>query len=850
MIRFTPPRFGSCTAFEIPFDHDDHILPIFDPSQVPHETTTTTITTTQTNISTMSEDVEELERQILEFKKLAVARKREGDIENAKQALLQAKRLQLQLDAAPITTITTARNEVEASAPADAGTHAKDADALPEEQEQEGDASSHNAEDDHLLDQLENGDDANDADEYDVDMTGTTTSFSLAEMMDVEMMTAFASGGLTAPSLDEYQTKMDECKQSALTFKQQGKTEDALQQMRCFKQLQVVYKALEPMVGSIDDAGTTQMGSFDQQDTEEDKALLRELMMDDDIENRNGTSDTDADDSGEVEASLEFEDLIHMDVSEVRDAVAIGMKLPPLEKLQQQVEAQRGLAIRCKQAGDLEGAKAALAKFKTWSQHMEAIEPLMQGASKTDPSLQDENDDSNTSAHEIRDEDLEKLLISEEKKTTSAPAAEKPAPPDKIKPKSSEELRQEAIRLRDEKKITEAAAVLKLYKEAVAREAQEEELRLRKETIERLQVEIHKAQEQQHRFTLFQRLIDADSGTQQIEAWRQYADRCSKVAKLLEAKETKAITVTIAGQNDGNAPAGTLRRMPEEDLAQIIQSATDPSEARVEISILDFMELHKNKSFQTKFMPKNKNKAAALPEWLQLEAHVSIQLPLSESESDKPIDLHFRSPPFELSKFLETVKGGKTQGPVNECEGRIDFWSEAAVSDPSASAHDGLQYVTLARGDSKLAKSVIRRMERRKINIALYCHPHANPSPKSGFKAWFKGGSSKKENKDAPPPVHLGKIILETKDLLDHGCIVGELDLLGNAKKLVGGKVRLCIRTGVPFDGSAIVAPLPKETNEAPLEVLPAYTEALKFSVNKSEHDDGDSNGASTSKEG
>lgn len=322
---------------------------------------------------------------------------------------------------------------------------------------------------------------------------------------------------------------------------------------------------------------------------------------------------------------------------------------------------------------------------------------------------------------------------------------------------------------------------------------------------------------------------------------------CSKVAELIQTNGTKAVTISTI-KDDEKAPlaAGRLRLVPKEDLTQIIRNAI-PTEERVELSILDVLELHTNKAFQTAYVPKDCHKAgtagtastSSFPEWLQLEVHVSIQLPLNETETDKPIDLHFRSQPFQRAQLLNGKTNKETQVKVDndngeeagvqpyERQGRVDFWS--LNGGPFA------QHVTLARGDSKFAKAVIRRMERRKITIALVCHAHANISDhqKTGFKGWFGGGSSNnsKKQEETTPPVNLGKIILETKDLLDHGCIVGEFPLLGTGKRNVGGKLRLSIRTGVSFLDGNIFSP--SISSENPLDDLPLYADALKFAVVK-----------------
>jgi hypothetical protein len=802
-----------------------------------------------TDSSTLSpSDVEELQRQILECKKLALARKREGDIESAKQALLQSKRLQLQLDEATNTNTDIKASTAVGVTGTETAAGARIAEtqpqipAEPSKTAEEDDAGTNDSgkddgegdDDSQLLQQLDDGEHISN------ESTNNPAAFSLAEMMDLEMIREFALGGFPIPSLEEYQATLETCRRSALLFKQKNKTKEALQQMRCLKQLQTVYKALEPIVGG-GEAGAALMGHHDLSDeTEEEKALLRELLLADE-NGQTGSGKFDGDDNimgGST--SLELDDLIEMDLSEIQDAMTLGMQLPPIESLQKQVNDQKNLAFQLKQSGDLDGAKAALVKFKRWSQHASAIEQLIEHANKTgDP---DNAGAKVVSPNDIREEDLEKLLLASDEKTTSSittQASSKPKPPAQ---KSSEELRQEAIRLRDEKKLAEATAVLKLYKHALARESEQAEIKERQELVQKLQTEMDSALTQQDRFYFYQRLANTAVGSQQVQAWYRYADLCSKVTALVQTKGSKAVTIATEGKADGQAPAaGSLRLLPD-DLKAIIRKATSPTEERVECCILDAMELHTNKAFQT--LGQNSKLSKNLPDWIQLETHISIHLPLNETETDKPIDLYFYSKPIERQTFWDSVhdKDNQSLVPVEQWSkrGRIAFATSkdgVDANDPEGSS----QYLTLARGDSKFAKTLVRRMGSRKIVIAVHCHAHPGPltnqQGSSKLKGWFGGGKLKQDpNKDNMEPLNLGKVVLETKELLEQ-TIVGEYPLLGNGKRQVGGKLRLCIRTGVPFDEDLVDAAENMDcsvgSEALQSEELPLYSGALKFSVTK-----------------
>jgi len=108
------------------------------------------------------------------------------------------------------------------------------------------------------------------------------------------------------------------------------------------------------------------------------------------------------------------------------------------------------------------------------------------------------------------------------------------------------------------------------------------------------------------------------------------------------------------------------------------------------------------------------------------------------------------------------------------------------------------QKVWLPRGDTTKERSLIRRMERKKVEFHLNYNPNMATETKEE-SSWFWKSSQKKDDSDPLPTSHLGKVVLELKHLLNRNCIAGDFPLVMNGK-LVGGIARLCLRTDAALD--------------------------------------------------
>jgi hypothetical protein len=778
--------------------------------------------------------VDELRQKVVACQQQALAYKRSGDIPSAKQALLESKQWKVQLEAAmlvalppglPVDGQPQQQHDVEDTV---VTTPSSITTPPPTDQDPPGQEPNKGEEDimeDQFVDDTtdlailstttaEDDDDDNEQEVFEepTATNNTPTTYSLAEMMDVEMIQEFVVSGFPTPSLEEYLSHIETCKRSALEKKQQGKTAEALNHLKCMKQLQAVYKVLEEHYEQQQKRGGN--GGIEEEDGEtlEERALLQELMLCSNQGEEGDDNDGLFSPTNSAANVLEMDELIHMDLSEIQDAVEIGMQLPSLSSIQMQIDRHKANALQLKKDGDVEGAKHALQTFKQWSQQYKLVETVALQQQQQQQSALAESE--TLEEHDVREEDLVRLLEKDEGKPTAEKAAETaPAPPKKIK--SSDEWKQEAIRLRDEKKIEEATQALIQYKLALTSEQEQRELLARQEQREKIRSEIDSAQIQYHRFIFWEKLVDTGTGTQQQDAWLRYMDLCRKVMEVIQTRGTKALSITTPGPP--HPGGGSLRCLPD-DLSELVYRATDPSEERLEVSMIDMIDLQTNKFLAAAEKSASSTGDCSGFQWVKFDVHVCIQLPSNDSETEKPVEVRFHSKPYQLSSFLN--EGERKGLPEDHCSKHI---RTELLATTTYSQQEFSHYVSFERGDSPFAKTLVRRMERRKITISVSCHSVDDPSdPTVGKrKGWF-GGGKKKTEENPKEPIILGKVILDTKHFLQEcPCIVGEYPLQGTGKREVGGRLRLCIRTGIPFGTTSRSAATLKPISLATLPLYP-----------------------------
>jgi len=635
-----------------------------------------------------------------------------------------------------------------------------------------------------------------------VDALLEAVTFTIDEMLDEDMMTEFKVGGMPVPSDDEYQAKILECKKAALANKKAGDTTKALQELQKSKQLEKVRVALSQLQDAV--VSEEEVALVNDMDmTNEDDGLLGELM-DNKAESGVG-SEFDEAASTSLETSLEELADFMDDPALLMDAMDMGMTVPTVDEVRAKAEEARQVAIDNKKAGDIEGAKAALVKCKKLTAQASKLETVL-------AQIEQKKGKGVGAPKAVSMGDLEALVESEENKSFKSPPkteAEKSAAP---AVKSAEELKQEAIKLRDAKQIKEAAEVLKLYKEALKRESQEAELKKRQSIIQAIQKEIELCKKQVRIFEFYERFVDSEA--QQVSAWKKHLARCLNVIKIIQVKGSEAVKIS---RQQGDLKCAKVEGQDEAEINDIVKrlietgSNSGPDDERLEICIIDAQQLQENTHLQKFVKQRKRDNLPQYPTTIRLDVHV--QLPPNAQESEKTIDLVYDS----------------SEDPLKNLKLNSE---DEANSVPTFFDIQQSQYVELTRDDSAYGKILRRRIERnKKIIITAYSVPVA-PNNKGG---WFWSKKKSKDDEELPAPVLLGKIVVEMEGLMRNKCIAaGEFPFMsGSGSKSLGGMLRLAIRTGVPIQDpkqAAVADPSDEAENEASAATIVPHM-AMTFSL-------------------
>uniref|UniRef100_A0A7R9W3V4 Uncharacterized protein n=2 Tax=Pseudictyota dubia TaxID=2749911 RepID=A0A7R9W3V4_9STRA len=655
-----------------------------------------------------------------DLKRLAVALKKKGDLDGAVAALRKAKHLESSSVDAPATVVPSGRNG-----------------------ETKPKSSSHNEETQETHHEIPGPLNSSQADAQDgtpmdserndtggvTDMTNKDDSvaFTDAEMLDFDMMSEFKQSGMDVPSTKDYQAKVLAYKKIAVKFKQNGDIEKAKEALHRAKQFESVMKRLEECDESEDELNEEDeawlMKELNQAD---DSAVFDELLGDDE--------------------AFSLDDLEDMDAEMLKVMVDAGIEVPTPDEVIEMSKDKKALAVGLKQAGNLVGAKAALVESKRLQSHADRLKELLDEIAKG-------GDDDEAGL-----EDLEKLLSPSEvtKKETEPKTPAVPV-------KSADELKQDVLKLRSENRIKEATAIFKLYKQALMREAEAEELEKRKKLASSIREEIQAAKEQERMFLFYERFIDSKAGALQLTKWKEYAGKCEEALEMLNTKGSDSVDLTRSDLDSNMLKINN-------DNVDFVGSASDTTDERLEIGIISLLDVQQNKTY--KKLVKEAKKASSndsIDLQLSIRVDVAIQLPPNELNTEENINLSFvpiRSPPSNSDTL------------------NFDFG-------PS-------QYVPLPRGKPTYAKMIQRRLGRKRVQILVY---HA-PVLEEKRSSWLKGWSSKAPEEEKEP-VLLGRVVLELKDFLTKNAIAGDFNLADSGRKALGGFLRLGLQVGAPFDADA-----------------------------------------------
>eukprot|EP00521_Asterionellopsis_glacialis_P013809 CAMPEP_0195303262 /NCGR_PEP_ID=MMETSP0707-20130614/32512_1 /TAXON_ID=33640 /ORGANISM="Asterionellopsis glacialis, Strain CCMP134" /LENGTH=809 /DNA_ID=CAMNT_0040366765 /DNA_START=87 /DNA_END=2519 /DNA_ORIENTATION=+ len=757
-----------------------------------------------------SKKVEDLEDPT-DLKKLAVVLKKKGDIEGAKHALLKAKQ---------VVAVAHNSSSEETSPPPQQNVQKVQEETSRTDKEEEEEAEG--ADNDSNLD-FDNVSDANEDDlkelqendtssdicsDDDIDNLGDDDepiTFTVDEMIDLEMMMEFQGGGLPVPSAEEYNATILEQKKKALAFKQSGNTAKALDMLKIVKRLQATKEGL----AQTDEGLGLKVNDDDDQ-------WLEELGYVDSEEVGNFLNpDT---------TTLNLEDLDGMDPSMLQDALDMGMEIPSIEDIMTKSKEKKMVALECKQRQDIEGAKAALIESKKFQLQADKLQGML--------NIINQKEDEDNDGPSINVEDLEALLdnardtIGNKAASSSKPTSNRALPPAPPK-KTGADLKEEVLKLKAAMKMKEATEVFKVYKQRLIEESQEKEIAKCQEIIHHIQAEIGIAVEEQRLYDFYSRFVNAEMAKIQLEYWFKYQQQCEHIIRLIQTKKSSNI-VTISRKTS------TQMRVLEDDIVQFINKQSTLTDTRLQVSILQVCNMEENKPLQRVLHKKgkgskNKGTTTTLGDDTALSkpsirVHVNIHLPPNEIETDKSIDFTFEPSLSSDDVHVDDDKGTTT--PIQKLQYKFDTTT-------------GDDYVDLPRGDSKYAKSIIRRMERKRIQVSVLYVP---PAPVKKSKGWFGRRSSASsnnsggdDNADSTEPVLLGKVYLELKDLLAQNCIVGDYPLASGSGRPAGGTIRLGLRTGVPFvveesTGMTSEEALMMDLASGATEAMPLY-DAMSFTL-------------------
>ena len=603
----------------------------------------------------------------------------------------------------------------------------------------------------------------------------TGVAFTDDEMMNEEMMTEFALGGMEVPSDQAYQVAILKYKQAALQYKQQGDIPKATSNLKNAKQLQKVQVSLKNIRDGVGLRANEDIDGWMETLNEEDSALLGELLTS--HENEDGLLGM------EQPSKLDLQDLELMDDSDIKEYMRLGDDhgIPTASELLELASQAQKQALEYKQKGTIDMAKVSLVESKKYKMQAERIDRIMNS-----------NDGDESKA--VTEEDLE-ALMNDTKKEACAPKVAPPPNPWLQKP--SGEIKQEVLRLKNENQIKEATELLKIYKVVAKKEADQVETDKCKKIIERIQRELDICNRQTRMFCFFGRCCEACNdhqkiGTEQRSLWNDYQIKCQRAIQTLQDKGSSGLKITLQQPNQD------LLQILEEDLVGMIETGTKPGESTsvgLETMVLELIDIHKNKAFKKILAKQGKDEDHCLP----IKVDVKFQLPAYASQAEHEA----------------------AQSSIN-----LTFLPIADKEEPSAYTFPKSQHIPFPPKDSKQAKTILRRMETKKVQISVYYdHNEEKRKSKSSWFGWGNQSSNGDAGGEEQDKIFLGKVVLELSSLLSRKCLVGDFPLQINSKD-VGGMVRLCIRSDQILDTNRFEG---VTTGKIEME---SYEKVLSFSPN------------------
>lgn len=671
--------------------------------------------------------------KILELKRKALACKREGDIESAKTFLRQAK----QLEQIAATSVST--NDESSSAQPKAQHH----ETLHSNHSQTNkDQAEHSIEDMKEDEEEEEQDDnmpryedpVNKAiDQANLEEIGdTNVRFTDNELIDFESMQDMREiMSEHFPTKAFYQERIMANKRAALEKKQANDIPAAKHRLMTAKQLENACTILFKDKSDKDD----------EDDDGEDYSLLDELFVDDKTRHQNNDDDGFFEQLfGKSATVLELDDLDDMDAALLKDMMEAGMQVPSVEEIQESAEERKIAAVAFKKDGNLDAAKAALLESKRLTSKANQLSSLLQVIASGVPQELDP---------ELALGDMLKIDV-ETKKPPKSLSLEEATPKKDLL--SSTAYREQAVKQKQLGNKDAAIAALRLYKEALALEEKARAAAQTKEWILALEKEAILASEQARRFVYYSQFVDKDDGSKFTSAWRIYEEACLSLAKSL-GRGVESVSRPVQRRMENG-----LRRILDCDLAFVGESC-DPSESRIEMSILELINLQSNK---------------------RLREQLGI-VPVSD-----PDELVLTMPDVDSIRVVMSVQLPGNADAADDSVQTLTFNANSLRDGNRTYAFGPSQFIHAERGISRFAKQFARRLARRRCVAIEVFYLRVTVT-----KGLFSSSTKTEE-------ILLGSAGLELTALQDKNFIAIDLPLV-EARREVGGLVRLAIRSGMPF---------------------------------------------------
>jgi len=521
----------------------------------------------------------------------------------------------------------------------------------------------------------------------------------------------------------------------------------------------------------------------------------------------------------ENQETLTPEELETMGDADILDFVEMmgQSSLPTVEQLREQAEQHQKQALEYKQAGNLDMAKSSLLdskRSKAQAERMVLIYERIAASSDAGSSS------SRPAAKEVSLEDLEALVNATTSTRNNVKAKEsntqKPQPPqDPWMSKPSAEIKQEVIRLKNNKDVKEATRLLQIFKQVLQKEQQIAEAEKCQKLLATIQKRLDVCETQIRLWQFYMWFVDPKLGSQQYKEWTEFAGYCETAMR--EIKTNGSNTVTMSARPDDDATSKLF--LLQNDVVELVERGTNAAAAiktadnsssspeekfALEVAVMGIFNMHQNEKLNKLLGKKVKETGDTRSDYCpNLRIDAKVHLPLNPDNPSQPVHLDFS--PTSSYKSGESYQ--YTFEPSHECSRR---------------------QLDLPEKDSKQAKTLLRRFETKTLQFSVYyTHRQYETKREATKTSWFFGRTTQTDvelESSSEKDILLGKTSIELRQLLSRKCIAGDFPLTAVNAKDIGGTIRVSIRTTAILDVNCFTGIL-----DGSLPVLEAYKNGILF---------------------